>query len=319
MNSSYTCGARWRTCTCTEADQARREAEIAERLARFNAEVQAEEAEVKEAIAAVERAERQVAAEREAEERENEEARQAEELEKLTRMEYTRVEGINNYFEQLRTTFEKVILQQKHAIATRHEAEIPKLEKMETDLMDVNVSKERTRQITLERARIVASNEEKIVELRHQHRTNLVHMIKRHRDDQDAVFLQPIRGPETHRGFITQGVLEMLLEAQELERKTVQTQQERELTKWRARGDRALEEFDAIMREEQARFDKVHAARMDGVRRSLATARNGADADWKWFDRLVHAREVMINEDERRMMLSGSDAPPILPAASLNA
>lgn len=308
----YTCGARWRTCACTEADQARREAEIAERLARFNAEVQAEEAEVREAIAAVERAERRVAAEREAEERENEEARQAEELEELTRMEYTRVEGINNYFELLRATLERVVRQQKQAIMTRHESEIPKLEKEEADLTNVNVSKERTRQITLERACIVADNEEKIVELRRQHRTDLMHTIKRHRDDQDAVFLQPIRGPETHRGFITEGVLETLLEAQETERKTIQTQQEREIAKWRGRGLRALEEFDAIMREEQARFAKVHSARMEGIRDALTTARMGAEADWKWFDLLVQAREVMIDEDERRMVMSGSDAPDLL-------
>lgn len=313
MNSSYTCGARWRTCACTEADQARREAEIAERLARFNAEVQAEEAEVREAIAAVERAERQVAAEREAEEQRNEEVRQAEELEEVTRMEEARVEGINDYFEQLRATLEKVVAQQKAAITTRHESEIPRLEKLEADLMNVNVSKERTRQVALERASIVASNEGKIVGLRRQHRIDLMHTLKRHRDDQDTVFLQPIRGPETQRGFITAGVLELLLEAQELERKTLQAQQEREIAKWRARGVRALEEFDAIMREEQARFAKVHAARMEGIRSSLTMARNGARADWKWFDRLVQARHVMIDEDERHMIVSGSDAP-VLPA-----
>lgn len=278
--------------------------------------MQAEEAEVREAIAAVERAERQVAAEREAEERENEEARQAEELEELTRMEYTRVEGVNNYFELLRATLERVVQQQKQAIMTRHESEIPKLEKEEADLTDVNVSKERTRQITLERASIVATNDEKIVELRRQHRTDLMHTIKRHRDDQDAVFLQPIRGPETHRGFITEGVLEMLLEAQETERKTMQTQQEREIAKWRGRGLRAVEEFDAIMREEQARFAKVHSARMERIRDALNTARMGAEADWKWFDRLVQAREVMIDEDERRMVMSGSDAPDVLSRAN---
>ena len=260
---------------------------------------------MREAIAAVERAERQVAAEREAEERENEEARQAEELEELTRMEYARVEGINHYFESLRATLETVVEQQKQAITTRHEQEIPKLEQEETNLMNLNVSKERTRQITLERASIVANNDEKIVELRRQHRTLLMHTIKRHRDDQDAVFLQPIRGPETHRGFITEGVLEILLEAQELERRTMQAQQEREIAKWRGRGARALEEFDAIMHEEQARFAKVHAARMEGIRRALTTARAGAEADWKWFDQLVQAREVMIDEDERRMVLAG--------------
>ena len=260
-------------------------------------------------MAAVERAERQVAAERKAEERKNEAARQAEELEKFTRMEYNRVEGIHNYFERLRATLGGVIQQQKQGITARHESEIPKLEKMETDLTDVNVYKERSRQITLERASIVASNDEKIVELRRQNRACLMQTLKRHRDDQDAVFLQPIRGPETRRGFITGGALDALLEAQDAERKTMQSQQERELAKWRGRGARALEEFDAIMREEQARFAKVHAARMEGIRRALTKARTGAAADWKWFDLLVQAREVRVDEDERRMLMSGFNAP----------
>ena len=312
INSSYACGARWRTCECTEADQTRREDEIAKRLARFNAEVQAEEVDAGEAIAAVKRAERETAAERSAQERKNQ-AGQTTKLGELTKMEYARVEGIHNYFELMRATLEKVIRQQKQEITSRHELEIPQLEQELTDLTKANVSTERSRQISVERAKLIASNERKIVELRRQHLTALMHALQRHRDDQDAVFLQPIRGPETNRGLITQGVLETLVQAQEAERETMRAQQEREMAKWCDRNARALDEFDAIMREEQARFDKMHAVRIDGIRRALTMAREGAASDWKWFDRLVHARDVMIDEDERRMVLSGSHAP-VLPA-----
>lgn len=253
-----------------------------------------------------------MAAERAAQERKIE-AGQTTKLGELTKMEYARVEGIHNYFELLRATLEKVIRQQKQEITSRHELEIPQLEKEVTDLTKANVSTERSRQISVERAKLIASNERKIVELRRQHLTDLMHALQRHRDDQDAVFLQPIRGPEANRGLITQGVLETLVQAQEAERETMRAQQEREMAKWCDRNARALDEFDAIMREEQARFDKMHAVRMDEIRRALTMAREGAASDWKWFDRLVHARDVMIDEDERRMVLSGSYAP-VLPA-----
>lgn len=306
---SYTCGARWRTCACTEEDQAQREVEIAERLARYNAVVQAEEAEVREAIAAVERAERQVAAEREAEEREIEEARQAEEEEEFLRREDERVEGINQHFTQLRADLERVILQQKQAIASRHEKELPKLEQMEEDLLDINISRKRDRQATLERASIAAINDEKIKELRRQHRAILLATLQRHTDDQDAVFLQPIRGPETQRGLITSHVLDTLMAAQDAERRTLESQHERELRKWRHRGALALQEFDSIMMEERLRFGKIHAARMYDVRRALTQARRQIHADWKWLETLEKVRAVMINEDQNRLVRSGADAP----------
>ena len=271
--------------------------------------VQAEEAEVREAIAAVERAERQVAAEREAEEREIKEARQAEEEEELLRREDERVESINQYFTQLRAILERVVLQQKQAIVSRHEKELPKLEQMEEDLLDVNISRKRDRQATLERASIAATNDEKINELRRQHRVVLLQTLKRHTRDQDAVFLQPIRGLETQRGLITSRVLDRLMVAQEAERSTLEAQHERELSKWRHRGALALQEFDSIMLEERLRFGKIHAARMDEVRRALTEARREIHADWKWLEILEKVRVAMIDEDQSRMIRSGADAP----------
>ncbi|MCJ1267873.1 hypothetical protein MMC22_007759 [Lobaria immixta] len=324
MHCSSTCGARWRSCTCAETEQARIKAEIAERFAKFDAEDEAEEAAAREADAAFKGAEGQldadavfkgaegrVAADLETEGRDSEETVQGEELDELAKVESARVEDIHDYYALLRAALEKVIQQQRQAIRSRHESDILKLEKEETDLSEANVCKERSRQVTVERAHLVASNEKKIVELRRQHRDELMHTLQRHRDDQDAVFLQPIRGPEIHRGLLTESALEALLEVQETERKTMQTQHEAEMAKWRARGIRALEEFDAIMREEQARFAKVHLVRVGDVRRALEAARRSAASDWKWFNQLVHARDVMIDEDERRMVMSGADAPAL--------
>lgn len=310
ISRSYTCGAKWRTCACTEADQTQREAEAAERLARYEAETRAEEAEVRAAIAAVEEAERRVAEEREAEERAAEEARQAEEAEEATKIEYERVEGINDFFQWLRGELRRIDQEQKQAIASRHEMhDIPSIVRMQTDLAADSVYKRRMRQITSERGALLAGNDRKIQELRQQHRSTLITTLKRHRDDQDTVFLQPIRGPETHRGTITEHVLALLTAAQEFELHTVEAQHERDVRKWRARGAAQLAEFDAIMREEQERFEKVHRRRTDRVGAALAKAEAQIASDWRWFETLVQARGVMLGEDEGRMIMSGADAP----------
>lgn len=312
IKSSYTCGAIWQTCECTEADQTQREAEIAERLAKYEAETQAEEAEVRAAIAAVEEAERRVAQEREAEERAAEEARQAQEAEEATRLEYERVEGINDFFQELRKMLERIDSQQKEAIAHRHDMhDIPNIQRMQTELSSDSICQKRIRQIDSERASILANNRAKIQDLRRQHRAFLHETIKRHRHDQDEVFLQPIVGPETRRGALTENILNSLMESQEYEKKIVRSQQAREISKWQARGAAQVAEFDEIMHEEKTRFEKIHAAKTEGVTHALKTARAQIYSDWKWVDTLVAARQVMLVEDETRMIMSGADAPQV--------
>lgn len=309
-NDSYTCGAKWQTCECTEADQKQREAEIAERLARYEAESRAEEAEVRAAIAAVEEAERRVAAEREAEERATEAVRQAQEAEEATRIEYERVEGINDYFQLLRGELQKIDIQQKEAIASRHEMhEIPSIARIQADLTSEGVYQKRVRRIATERGTILASSDKKIRELRQSHQTTLIATIQRHRDDQDTVFLQPIRGPETQRGAITENVLTALIAAQDLEIHTLQSQQEREIRKWQSRGAVQLAEFDAIMHEETIRFEKLHRVKADHLTAELKKVESSVASDWKWWEMLVAARTIMLDEDENRMIMSGADAP----------
>lgn len=305
---SYTCGAKWRTCTCTEADQDRREAEIAARLESYNAEVRAEEAEVRAAIAAVEAAERQVAQEREAEERAVEEARRTAEAEEATKTEIDRVEGISDHFQQLRRSLRKVDLQQKQAIATRHEmVDLPSITRMKADLASADMYIRRVSQIVSQRAEIVANNERKTQELSRRHEAELAETINRHRGDQDIVFLQPIRGSEVQRGAVTERVLALLMAAQDAERRMLASQQDRELRKWEARGNARLEEFDEIMGEEKARFEKLHIKRTDEIKRALGDAEAQVSSDWKWYDALVAAREAMLDEDENRMIRSGAD------------
>lgn len=294
-------------------DQALRETEIAERLEAYNDEVRAEEANVKAAIAAVEAAERRMAREREAEERAAEEERrikEAEEVEEATRIECERIDGIHDYFQQLREMLGKIDLQQKHAIAHRHEAvDQPSVARMKADLASADIFTRRVAQISSERDEIVASNDAKLAEIRRKHDDVLQQTIRRHRNDQDTVFLQPIPGPQRHRASIVDRTLTMLMAAQDTERNTLQTQQDRELRKWLGRGAARLQEFDEIMKEEKSRFGKLHLTRTEEITRCLERAVAQLDADWKWVDIIMTARQERLREEENRMIMSGADAP----------
>lgn len=291
-------------------DQALREAEIAERLEAYDDEVRAEEADVKAAIAAVEAAERRMTREREAEERAAEDERRIKEAEEATRIECERVDSIHEYFQQLRDILEKIDVQQKHAITHRHGAfDQVNIARMKADLASADMYTRRVAQISSERDEITASNDAKIVEIRKRHRDNLRQTIRRHRNDQDNVFLQPIPGPERHRASLVDRTLTMLMAAQDTERSVLQGQQDRELRKWLARGATRLQEFDEIMTEEKARFGKLHLTRTEEITRSLERAVAQLDADWKWFDIIVTERQGMLKEEENRMIMSGADAP----------
>lgn len=313
--SSYTCGARWRTCTCTEADQTRRETEIEERLARFNAELRAEEAEVRAAILAVERAERQVAAEREAEEARNAAQRLREEQEEMARLEYARVEGINAYFDILRSRLEHVLCTQREALEARHATELPRLEAMADQIAKHNIALDRNRQITKERISIITKQDVFLDTLRARHSAEIASTSRRHDQTQDAVFLQPLPSPslEPQRGNLTSPILSSLTDLQQLEVSTLQAMHERELSKWRKRHAIELQDFDDIMREELARFRKMHSLRLEEVGKLVQVGKRAVRADWKWVDTLARVRRGMVDEDEERMIVSGGDAPVIVP------
>lgn len=309
--SSYTCGARWRTCTCTEADQTRRENEIEQRLARFNAELRAEEAEVRAAILAVERAERQVAADREAEEARNAAQRLREEQEEMARLEYARVEGINAYFDILRSRLEQVLSAQRQTIEARHALELPRLEAMADQISKDNIALDRSRQITKERISILTQQDDFLDTLRTRHRAEIANTSLRHDHIQDVVFLQPLPSPslEPQRGNLTSPILSSLSQLQQLELSTLQLMHEREITKWRKRHAIELQDFDDIMREELSRFRKMHSLRLEEVGKLVQVGKKAIRADWKWVDRLARVRRGMVEEDEVRMIVSGGDAP----------
>ncbi|KAL8728348.1 MAG: hypothetical protein Q9166_005491 [cf. Caloplaca sp. 2 TL-2023] len=116
-HTSYTCGVRWRTCACTEEDQARRARQIRENLKKIEAEARAEEEGIRAAIAAVAEAERQPEEARREEERRQEEER-AEEKRQVTMREFQRVENIVRHYNRLREILENGPLKAKCSLDT---------------------------------------------------------------------------------------------------------------------------------------------------------------------------------------------------------
>ncbi|KAL8825288.1 MAG: hypothetical protein Q9170_007854, partial [Blastenia crenularia] len=221
----YTCGARWRTCACTEEDQARRAHRIRENLAKAEAEARAEEEEIRAAIAAVEEAERQAEVERREEEERQEEARE-EEARQITLREARRVGNINRHFDGLRVIFEQVREQQDGALAARHEMQMQEIEAEEASL-EVEATKRNDPE--KERARIITSTATEIHELRRKQANELVQTRLRHRQDEDELLSKLVETENDTSGH------EILLAAQDLERSSLRSIQTREIDKLKRR------------------------------------------------------------------------------------
>ena len=295
---SYTCGAKWRTCACTEQDQARRQMEVAERRKRMEAQAREEEAQIRAAIAAVEAAERELVVEREAER-----ARLAEESRRMSEKEYERLDGIQRFFENLRSIMDRVRREQSEAIDKRHKAEVEEIALPGICTKPDGVALAESH-VASERAKVIAVTDSKVRELQRKHAKELVGTIARHRKDEDNYLLKPVP-PEVQNADVKKAAVhEMLLSAQQLERTTLKSQHIHEIQKWQKRGAMALQDFNKRMERERQQVEDANRA----ARFALMTKRQ-LFSDWKWFDAIFLDRTLMLGEDERRMIMSGADAP----------
>lgn len=299
MSYSYTCGAKWRTCHCTEADQAQRHGDLFVRLARFEDDQRAEEEEAIAAILAVEEAERQLLEEREAEE-----ARLKAEAREIAKRENERLQNINDHFEHLRGVLHRICSQQRQAIERRHDRECAEIDMMKDKLDAPETAAEREHSAISEREKIVMISEDNVKKLQRRFATEMMETITRHRKHQDDIMSMTIDDPDQDSEIVRANILQELMPAQELERSTLKSQQARELAKWKARGEESLKAFDSKLvslklRLEEAETINVRAKEM----------KKRIFADTKWFETIYLERTMMLGEDERRLILSGTDAP----------
>ena len=296
---SYTCGAKWRTCACTEADQRRREREITARLAQFEADQRAEEEETRAAIAAVEEAEHQLREEREAEE-----ARLEAEARELTKRESERLQNINDHFEYLRGVLDRICLQQRQAIERRHDRGRAEIDMLKDKLDSPAATADQERFVASEREKIVIRTEGTIKALQRKFATEMMETITRHRKAQDDIMLMTINNPDQDPDITRTEILQELMPAQDNERSTLKSQQAREIAKWKTRGEESLKSLDSKMvslkfRLEEAERINVRAKEM----------KKCVFADMEWFEAVFLERRIMLDEDERKLRLSGTDAP----------
>ena len=299
MSDSYTCGAKWRTCSCTEADQARRDREIAARLAQFEADQRAEEEEVRAAIAAVEEAERQLREEREAEE-----SRLEAEAREMTKQEFGRLQNIDDHFEYLRGVLDRICLQQRQAIERRHGREWAEIDMVKDKLDAPEAAAERKHFVASEREKIVMVSQGNVKTLQRKFATEMMETITRHRKHQDDIMSMKINNSDQDSEIVRADFLQELMPVQELERSTLKSQQAYELAKWKARGEQSLKDFDSKMVSLKLRLEEA-----ERINVRVKEMKKRVLADMKWFEAIFLERTMMLGEDERKLILSGTDAP----------
>ena len=266
---------------------------------RFEADQRAEEEEIRAAIAAVEEAERHLREEREAEE-----ALLEAEAQEMTKREFERLQNINDHFEYLRGVLDRVRLQQRQAIERRHDREWAEIDVMKDKVDSPDAAAERERYVASERGKIVTTTEGTIKTLQRRFAAEIMETVTRHRKDQDNLMAMTINKPDQDVDIIKADILQELMPAQELERATLKSQQGREIAKWKARGEQSLKAFDSKMVSLKLRLEEV-----ERINAGAKEMKKRVFADTKWFEAIFLERTIMLGEDERRLILSGTDAP----------
>lgn len=240
---------------------------------------------------------------------EDEERRLAEEARQTTAREYDRLGRITDFFEYLRETVEKIRLQQKQAIDQRHSTALQGVEEREAALVCGERILDWDQKAAMERAELVKKNEDILKDLRRSHALQLMDTVRRHRKEQDAYIAKSTRQSETNGNVDQATVLEMLLQAQEVERTMLRSQQTREIEKRGKRASRLLEAFNAKTQAGREEIVKAQTKEAEELTQMATAVKKQISADWKWFNAIFLGRAMMLGEDERRLILSGSDAP----------
>ena len=238
------------------------------------------------------------------EEREAEEALLEAEAQEMTKREFERLQNINDHFEYLRGVLDRVRLQQRQAIERRHDRDWAEIDALKDEVDSPDAAAERERYVASERGKIVSMTEGTIKTLQRRFAAEIMETVARHRKDQDSLMAMTIDKPGQDVDILKADILQELMPAQELERSTLKSQQGRELTKWKARGEQSLKAFDSKMVSLKLRLEEV-----EKINARAKEMRKRVFADTKWFEAIFLERTIMLGEDERKLILSGTDAP----------
>ena len=151
---------------------------------------------------------------------------------------------------------------------------------------------------------MVKMSESTIKTLQRRFATEMMETVTRHRKDQDDLMAKTIDSPDQDVDIMKADILQELMPAQELERSTLKSQQAREIAKWKVRGEQSLRAFDSKMVSLKMRLEEA-----ERISTRSKEMKKRVFADTKWFEAVFMERAIMLGEDERKLILSGSDAP----------
>ncbi|PGH02382.1 hypothetical protein GX51_04690 [Blastomyces parvus] len=289
----YTCGARWRTCDCTEDDQRRRQNEIETRRRQRDQQMETEAAEIAEAIAQIERMEREEAMERE---RREEEQRRKEE-EELRDKEVKRMFYIANIIGGLRTALSNVNESQQTLLNKRHEKAAHDRQSR-TMAGTSEVKKQREKLLTGLRT----NQQQRMDQLLASQKVELDSMIARHEEEEDDTFLTVLRHlkGKANRESREKSILDKLKASQESEMRTLeQAHQQAILTQ---------EETNSLeLKALEAGLERDYTSTRESEQDTVSKLVQRVIIDRDWFAAAVEKRWKMLDEYRTNLIDSGVD------------
>ncbi|OJD15807.1 hypothetical protein AJ78_03987 [Emergomyces pasteurianus Ep9510] len=289
----YTCGARWRTCNCTEDDQRRRQTEIETRRLERDRQVEKEAAEIAEAIAQIERMEREEAMERE---RREEEQRLKEE-EEVREKELKRMMYIADRLRSLRTALSNVNEFQQSQLNKRHENAAHNLQRR---AMAGTSELEQQRQKLL--AGLRANQKQRMDQLVAAQTAEVDSMTARHEEEEDDTFLtvsRRLKG-KSNRESREKAILDKLEAAQASEMQDLK--QTHQLAKLNQEQNNALE-LAALEAGLARDYTSTREAELDTVFKLAQMV----IIDRSWLTAAVEKRWKMLDEYRARLIDTGMD------------
>lgn len=267
------------------------------------AEARAEEAAVREAIAQVEAAER-----REAEENERRlrarvaevEAEQARLAHLMEEVENKRRDGITAFYQNLRNALRELHTSHRKALAKRFESDRHKIDRV-NEVWAVD-QKAQAVENEWEKANVQSKKNIFMDELRQKHTNENFQTVARHKVDEELVSAR--LNERLERAIPKLDCMERLWKVQRNERATLRMHQAQELQKWQDRFATEIAAVETRLRRQQEKTVMQFQAEVDE-----AELARRIFADRKWYEVLTEEQQGMLDADERRLLISGGDAP----------
>jgi hypothetical protein len=303
----YTCGSKWKTCGCTEVDQARREEQLRERRRGLDSEARREEEEIMRAIAEVEAAEQREAEERRAAEQRREEERRREEeelrwLEELRLVaeeqrrreeeeaERKRVETIRASIEERNTSLVKMLNEliqvQQMALVSRHEDAERSIKKCSEERLVW-----RRKDYDSKKHKLLTNIEKRSKLLAQKHETQKYAATTRHEEEEDDMFMQVqihLRG-KPNKETREKAMLETLTKSHKDEMECLVNNQTEEATTLRR-----------VAEMEARGLEHGHWAQLEKEKNKravkLAELNQTITAERHWFEAVTDRRYVLLEE-----------------------